>query len=459
MFRQTPRFVTSGTLSFWVLSILLIALWIAGGASRADALGQVLVRFVAWLALIVMVVLGYRINWARIRVPAIILALAIALVALQLLPLPPAMWTALPGRSLIESAAVVMREPQPWRPLSLSPGATANALGSLVVPVAVLAAVAGLTSRDEARVLRLLLALVFASGLIGLLQFSGAQVDNPFINDIRGEVSGSFANRNHLALFLAVGCAIALPVLMSGRPAAWKAAAGLGTTLFLALMIIATGSRAGLVLGAVAMGLGFAMSFARLKDDLKRISGKLTPFVFGGIALTFVASVWLLFVRDRAASIDRVMSLDAGEDLRGRSHSVVANTIAEYFPFGSGFGTFDPVYRIMEPDALLSPNYFNHAHNDFAEIVLDGGLPGAALLLVGIGWAAWRGLRIWRSRGGQSAARPRIGFAIMVLILAASIPDYPARTPIFMALIALSAAWISPVPARPVETDAHRVRA
>ena len=40
------------------------------------------------------------------------------------LPLPPGLWLALPGRNELAGAATATGQPQPWRPLSLSPGAS-----------------------------------------------------------------------------------------------------------------------------------------------------------------------------------------------------------------------------------------------------------------------------------------------------------------------------------------------
>ena len=188
-------------LSFWMLAALLAVLWIAGGASRADASGQVIVRLAAWIILVIYILVTPKFEWRAIRMPAVLLGAGVIIVALQLVPLPPAVWTQLPGRDVLIQAAVVAGETeQPWRPLSISPGATDNALNSLVVPTVTLVLLANLTRRQHWQVAALLIALMFASAVYGLLQFSGARIDHPLLNDVRGMVSGSFANRNHLAL-------------------------------------------------------------------------------------------------------------------------------------------------------------------------------------------------------------------------------------------------------------------
>jgi hypothetical protein len=49
-------------------------------------------------------------------------------------------------------------------------------------------------------------------------------------------------------------------------------------------------------------------------------------------------------------------------------------------------------------------------------------------------------VRAWRTRG---AILPRLGSAIVLLVLTHSPFDYPARTPLIMALIILAALWMT----------------
>src|SRR3546814_11495408 len=91
----------------------------------------------------------------------------------------------------------------------------------------------------------IMLGAIFLSMLVGLLQFSGFMIDNPFINDTRGSVGGTFATRNHFALFLAMGCLIAPVWAFAGKQnARWRAPVALPLMTLFALLILATGSRA-----------------------------------------------------------------------------------------------------------------------------------------------------------------------------------------------------------------------
>ena len=131
----------------------------------------------------------------------------------------------------------------------------------------------------------------------------------------------------------------------------------------------------------------------------------------------------------------------SAEDLRVRSLPTVLRMIAQYFPFGSGLGTFDPAFRISEPNDMLQPLYFNHAHNDWLEVLLDGGLGSASLVCIALIWFSIRSWRAWRREPHNTLAQ--IGSGTMLLVMFASFVDYPARTPLVMAILALSAVWLS----------------
>jgi O-antigen ligase len=96
---------------------------------------------------------------------------------------------------------------------------------------------------------------------------------------------------------------------------------------------------------------------------------------------------------------------------------------------------------MVEPDHLLQPSYFNRAHNDWLELVLDGGILAAALLAVAAGWWLYASWKAWTSKPARDL--PRLGSAAVLLVMLASIPDYPARTPMIMAILALAALWLT----------------
>lgn len=432
------------SLCFVLLASLLFALWLAGGASRADVLGQSVVRAVAWAVLIIGALLQARPSLRQARPIALLLLAAIGLALVQLMPLPPGLWQQLPGRDMMAEAAAAGGEAQPWRPWSIVPAATVNAAASLVVPLAILLLLAGLKQRERAWLPGIILGFICASCLIGLLQFSGVNVGNPFINDDTRQVTGTFANRNHLALFLALGCLIA-PVwaFLDGRQPHWRGPVALGLILLFSLTILAGGSRAGLILGLLGVSFGLILVQQGIRRALGRYPRWVFPALIAGIVAVIAIFVLLTFAADRAVSINRAFAMETGQDMRTRALPTVLTIIQTYFPMGSGLGGFDPIYRIHEPFGLLSFAYFNHAHNDFLEIVLDAGLAGLLLLLAALAWWAWASVRAWRAGASVRHALPKLGSAMLLLIMVASLVDYPARTPMIMAMIIMAGVWLA----------------
>lgn len=425
-----------------LLLLLLAALWLAGGASQADALGQTIVRAVAWLLLIGALLFGDSRPLEPVQPVSLLLLAALMLPVLQLLPMPPALWQALPGREVFAQVSVAAGEEVPWRPLAISPGATVNALGSLIVPLVAFVLVAGLKGEERRWLPGILLGFIVAASFVGLLQFAGVALNNPFINDLPGEVSGVFANRNHFALLVAMGCVLAPAwAFLDGRPAQWRGPTAFGLLLLFSLTILASGSRAGILLGVVALGLSFTI----VRHDVRRLFRRASRWALRAfIALTIVAltaAISIGFVAGRTKSIERVFTVGLGEDMRARGLPVMLSMISEYFPLGSGLGGFDPIFRLHEPLDLLTIHYLNHAHNDFLEVALDAGLPGILLLTAALAWWVWASVSAWRA--GQRDMRPRLGSALLFLVIISSLFDYPARTPIVMTIIVIAGVWLS----------------
>ena len=403
-------------------------------------MGQVVVRASCWAILVIAILAAPRPTLVGARPIVLLLAAAVILPIVQLIPLPPAWWLALPGRDML----LVPGEPVPWRPMTMTPGATRNALASLIVPVTMLAVLILSDKQPQRRMPAVLLAMIGMATLLGLFQFSGAGFNNPLLNDTPGTVSSIFANRNHFALLLAIGCLIA-PVWAFTDPTAlrWRGPLAAGLVLLFVLTILATGSRAGMLLGGLALGLALLTIGKRLRRHLKGGPRWLVPalvvaaiaVVGGGVAISFAA--------DRADAINRLLALQSGEDMRSRGLPTVLSMIATYMPFGSGLGGFDPVFRIHEPFSLLKFTYFNQAHNDFLGIALDGGMPGIVILAAGILWWLAATVRVWRSKADDAVLLGRLGSATILLILAASATDYPARTPTIMAILVIAALWLA----------------
>lgn len=443
--RSVPHSIRSfgPSLSFILLIFFFAVLEIAGGTSRSDQLAQPIVRGAAWLLLIVAVLFGKRKQVLVERPVWIFLFAMIALAILQLIPLPPKVWGALPGRERFLEAALLAGAKQPWRPLALVPSAALNALSSMVVPLAVLVFATGLPARERKWLPTLILVLVTVAMLVGLLQLTGARIDDPFIDSVPGAISGNFANRNHFALFLSFGVLVVPVWAFGGRTASkwrWPAASGLAMLFF--LTILATGSRAGMAVGLIAVILSLGLTKRHIQHAFQRYPRWLLPALaiatigLAGTAIT--VSIWA----DRAVSIHRLFVVTSESEMRREALPAIWRATRDYLPFGSGLGAFATVYQIYEPSNLLSISYLNRAHNDYLEIALTTGLPGLTLLICALGWWLVAGIRTWRAASSSKYAISKVGWGILLIVFVASVFDYPARTPLMMAIITLAALWL-----------------
>lgn len=428
------------SLALVLLGVLLATLWLAGGATRGNVAGQVFVRSVAFLALIVHILFGQRPAMTSAKPVWLFLGAAVLIAIVQLLPLPTELWQSLPGREIVDTVPVA-RSQHSW---SLVPGRSVNALIALVVPLTVLVLLTALTKDEQMWVPSLILALEVASMLVGLLQFSGVSINDPFVNSTPGSVSGTFANHNHFALFLTLGCLVVpVWVFREGRQLVWRGLGGLGLLLLFVLVILASGSRAGMMIGALAIIIVGILSWRDLRRGLRRAPRWVIPTIVVTTIAVLGSFVFASVAMNRAVSVQRIVSLNVEQDMRSRAFPTVWQMTRDAFPAGIGLGGFDAAFRAREPFELLKPTYFNQAHNDLLEVVLDAGLPGLLLLSAALVWWAWASIKAWCDVATRGALLPRLGSAMLLLIVIASVIDYPARTPLIMAMIIIAAIWLS----------------
>ena len=433
----------------WVYTALLALIALTGGASRADSLAQPVVRVGAIVLVAAMALLWRPVEWRSLRLPLLFLAvLALAMMAM-LVPLPPSVWTALPGRALFAEAAPLAGFAQPWRPVALVPQLGLNALFALVPPAAALIGLAYLTPGQRARLISPIVVLIMASAFLGLAQVSAGMGSGLRYYAITNREAGVgfFANRNHQALLLALGLpalaiwatsgAVRMPAPDTRR---WI---GAGAAIFLALAIPTTGSRAGLVLGAVGLiGAGILIA-AAVRRGLRRLPRRWRgASIIAGIVLIVLLLVVSLTFR-QATAVQRLFALDVGADTRTLALPTLKAMAQGYFPVGTGFGAFEPAFRAAEPTALLRPAYLNEAHNDILQVAIEAGAVGLILLVAFILWWLYRSVAIWRMSAAVAHVRlARAGSVMVAMTLLASAADYPARTPLIMTIVAIACAWM-----------------
>jgi O-antigen ligase len=231
----------------------------------------------------------------------------------------------------------------------------------------------------------------------------------------------------------------------------WRVPLAIGVVFLLALTILAVGSRAGMGLGILALLLTPFLVREKLSRTLFA-DYTLGPRTILIIILALLALLALLaslvvlsVIFGRALSIERMGAFDLTGDMRTFGLPTVLGIARNYFPIGIGPGAFDAAFRIYEPTDILSPLYFNHAHNDLLEVILESGIFGLSLMLIAIGWWAIASARVWRRAKANTGSHltGRLGSATILLVLLASAVDYPARTPMIMAVIVIAACWLA----------------
>lgn len=447
------RFSLFGRYATIVFLAFLIVLLLGGGGSRIDVQSQMFVRLAAILSLVSLAFEPRLDRPAPLKGLAIFIGATIAMLLVQLIPLPVAIWSALPGRDFYLEAAAATGIPQPWRPLSLAPDMTMNALLSVLPPIAGLCGILLLGGRMRALIPNLLLIAIVVSALVGVGQMAGSI---PRFYRITNEAAavGLFANRNHQAAFLAIGIALAFD--WAGRrrgriPAgAPRYLVGGSMVVFLLFAIVQTGSRAGaglallsLVLSVLAWRLAPAHHGKRAGRPLDR--RLLWAAIAGGATAAAAAGFALL----RSNAIERLFERDLSEDVRVLIFDQLIVMAREFFPVGAGFGSFQLLFRRFEPASTLQPEYVNHAHNDLAELIIDGGLPAALLLVLFLLWLGRRLYGAWLVRWADRPAeeqqvlqQARIGSIMVLILLAASLVDYPLRTPILATVFGMAAGYL-----------------
>lgn len=429
---------------------MLVIAALTGGASREDSIAQAVIRGLLPLLLTVIVLVGRPREFKSLKRLAILFLALVAVISLMLVPLPPSVWLALPGRDLIEPAAPLAGIPQVWRPWAMSPPLAHNALYALIPPGCVLIAMFYLAPDERAKLVAPMAAIVAASALLGVAQISGGE-GGPLrwyaVNN-RSAGIGFFANRNHQALFLAIGILLmagwAIKANGTGRLEAWRAVlAGLVAMLF-CVALIATGSRAGLVVMIVALFAAAVLLRKALVSYLSIQSPQVRLIALCG-ALTALGAIAAFAVfSPQGQGLSRLFGLKPGEDLRADALPTIIEIAKTYFPAGTGFGGFEPTFRAHEPFALLTLQYLNEAHNDYLQLIIEGGLAGVLLLFAFAGW--WL-MTSWRLLGQNPAGRrygllPSASAIIVLLIALASAVDYPVRTPLIMITLLLACVWM-----------------
>ncbi|HJS41460.1 MAG TPA: O-antigen ligase family protein [Sphingomicrobium sp.] len=360
------------------------------------------------------------------------------LFVVQLIPLPPDLWVVLPGRAQFAEGFSMLGMPPPWLPISQSPYDTATTAMTLLPPLAVLVAMLRLRCWTAGWLLAAIVIGAAISIVLGILQITGDTDFWYFYQRTNiGTAVGAFANGNHFATLLLASVPL-LAALVMGRWRSRSKAPQRASTLALAATSIAVVAIGFLINGSAAMLLiGPAVVAATALLALRPSPQSLRIGLAGTGLLLVMAAVAIVFVgRDLPG-----WGTEASIETRTEFWSKSLRAAGDQMPAGSGFGTFQQTYRRYEDFGAVDRWYVNHAHNDFLEIALEGGIAAVILLVVFLLWWIGRARDAWFSTSGTVEQRAA-SIASAAIILHSAF-DYPLRTAAIAAVMAACLALLA----------------
>ncbi|MFC5385301.1 O-antigen ligase family protein [Aquamicrobium segne] len=384
-----------------ILGFCLLACLLVGGATQraimVDAILQILIIAGSAYAL-----MGAQHLSKAMRAGIIIFSLTLAVGVFQLIPLP--LFLIDIGRldSLLPFTGGDPSVTVDAAPISLSLSRTIQAIIFGLTPVVFFIAAASLSQEKFATLLPF-----FVIGLVCNLIAAGLQYSfssEVTLSDLLGYrvMVGMFANVNHFSTLVFAS----LPLIIYFGFFHDRALIAVLLLALTFLILLAAGSRAGILLGlgVVAISIGSLLWRGRI-GTLAMVILLILLIVYGYGALVQIGS----------------QQLDA--DFGRREFALTTwQAIQDNWLWGTGFGTFDLVYPTYEKPQMIYASYVNHAHNDFLELLLEGGVATAMI------FAIYAIMLIVRAARVYNRPLQRLVLLSILVILLHSLVDYPLRT-------------------------------
>jgi len=369
------RHTLASRFAFLILCVAIILSTLAYGTVHYWALA---VFFVGGIAILILWLVD---SWmlGSVRVSRNVLQLTLvgmlALGAIQLLPLRN------PGTTGIASIPLI-------KTLSFDPYSTRLILVEVVALLIYFAAT--LVFIDTPKRLRLLVRTVtifgFFLAIFGLTQsFTSPNKVYWIRESAQSQPFGPFINRHHFAGYMELALAVPLGLIFSGSVEKEKRIIYLFAAGLMGVALIMTNSRGGIIsliaeilfLAAIS---GLRRRHKKRESPEKRFRIK-SAAVKAGLALALVialfGSVVLLGGEDVLSRL--VGSVNTDDPTTGRAHfwAVTTEIIKAHPLLGTGLGAFAVVYTGY--DSRNGIFRLEQAHNDYLQVLSDGGIVGAAI--------------------------------------------------------------------------------
>ena len=380
-------------------------------------------------------------------------AVAIAVVTLQMVPLPPSVWTRLGGRGVVAEGFRALGLSAPPEPLSLTPAATLNSLLGIIPPLAVICAMVRLKAYRAKWLTVALIAGTLAGIGLGALQVAaGNPLDSPlylYEDTNWGKAVGFFANADHMATLLVVTIPFLAALIAAGKSS--------GMQRFSAIVAVVAGIAVLVVVGLALNGslAGYGLALPVIVASVLIIvppGSRLRLWVIALAAVLVIGSVAALESTAIGSSQIGVHATSSAQSRRDIA-ATTSRAVGDFMPFGSGLGSFRSVYALYEQPQQVTDVYVVHAHNDYLEIALELGLAGVILVLL---FLAWWTAAVWRAwRTAEAGPFARAAAIASAAVLVHSIVDFPLRTAAIAACFAMCAALLADSRAAPPKEKAQ----
>ena len=322
--------------------------------------------------------------------------LYLVLMALQAVPVSPALRLALsPATRLVD---LRLRLDAPIDPLADSPHPVSvygdKTLESLWLGISVVAVYwcgRSLFARGGIRTgARTIAGLGLALAAIGIAQHATAPRTLYWIEQYtRTEPFGPFINRSDFAMWLIMALPLTAGYLLARLHSRQRRSGELAdafddTALFLtiAMGFMAAGLMVGLsrsgIIGAIAGGVALWMFSERRMHHRSRL------WLLGGAAALAIIAV--AFANTSAVSRRINESLNTSSSGRMAIWRATMPIIRDFWLTGAGAGAYERTMMVYQP--APHETYFNHAHDEYLQLLAEGGValavPGAVALIAGM---------------------------------------------------------------------------
>jgi O-antigen ligase len=290
--------------------------------------------------------------------------------------------------------------------VSFDPHATRDALAQIAALGVYFAA--ALAFIDSPRRLRLVVRLVVIFGFVlavyGLMQHFVNPATIFWVREPKQALPfGPYVNRHHFAGYMELTLAVPLGLLFAGaipkeRMLLYGFASGI-----MAIALIMTNSRGGVLsMMAEVMFLAIVAATAlrrRRRGEEDRATRARATLVRLGLGFALIIAVVLgaLYFGGEEALSRLVGTVNSDDPTTGRAHfwSGTVDIIRDHPLLGAGLGGFAAAYTLY--DTGNGMYRLEQAHNDYLQILSDGGALGGALGLAFVGLLFWTALRRMQS--------------------------------------------------------------